>query len=74
MSPGYYCIHTGPDAGALDLVDDTYAETPEANIALDLALPLFSNRRLCSAEIPCEPGYGRALRDTMIYLYIFRLH
>ena len=57
VSSGYYCIHTGPDAGALDLVDNSDLEEPEANKPLSLEFPLYGQRQLCSAEIPCEPGY-----------------
>ena len=49
---GYYCIHTGMDAGALDLVDrdGVIPESLEAK-------PYMTNKKLCAAEITCEPGH-----------------
>ena len=37
VSEGFYCIHTGIEAGAMDIYDP--------------------GLELCSAEIPCDPGY-----------------
>ena len=52
VTTGYYCIHTGIDAGALDLIDRE-GEIP--NTLEDK--PYMTNKKLCSAEIPCEPGH-----------------